>query len=552
MRTSNQHLFSQVPQANIPRSSFDRTHTYKTAFDSGKLVPFFIDEVLPGDTFNCDCNFFARMTTPVVPIMDNLYLESFFFFVPSRLVWDNFEKFMGERENPNDSIDYLMPVLENSTTGVEVGSLYDYMGIRPSMPINQQYNPIQSLPMRAYNLIWNEWFRDENLQDSVNVPKGDGPDPLSTFKLLNRNKRHDYYTSSLPFSQKGPGQGIVINLGDTAPITGSIIQPQQVLWANQLRLGTDSSNLFNLQQFAHPNNDPEFPNDNTRILGFEGDSGTTASSASLRVNIPSQNLVANLNADLSLATAISINDLRTAFQLQKLLEKDALYGTRYREVLLGHFGVVSPDARLQRPEYLGGSSARITIKPVEQTSATDTTSPQGNLAAYGVVGDSFHGFSKSFVEHGYIIGLMNVRADLTYQHGLNRMWSRRDRYDHYWPVLAHLGEQAVLNREIFMTGTATDDDVFGYQERYAEYRYKPSLITGKLRSGVDGTLDIWHLAQDFESTPQLNSEFISENVPLARSLAIQNEPQFIFDSQIRLKCTRPMPVYSIPGFVDHF
>lgn len=518
------HLFSQIPRANIQRSSFDRSHTYKTAFDSNYLIPFFCDEVLPGDTFNLQANLFGRLSTPVVPVLDNLYLDTFYFFVPSRLVWDNWQRFNGEQDNPGDSTDYLVPTVACDGTS---GSIYDYFGI-PYLEGNGADEgttiEVNSLPFRAYNLIWNEWFRDENLQDSVDVPKGDGPDDSTKFTLLKRGKRHDYFTSALPWPQKGPG--VELPLGEFAPI----VTP-------------DSSGVLS----------PPIVDSKFRTLGTNDHYFSTPSSLYEFKSADASSNGHPLMADLSSATAATINSLRQAFQLQRLLERDARSGTRYTEVLRAHFGVISPDARLQRPEYLGGHSQRVSINPVQQTSATDSTSPQGNLAAFGVVSSSERGFKKSFVEHGYIIGLVNLRADLNYQQGLNRMWSRKTRFDFYWPVLAHLGEQAILNKEIFATGTAAnDDDVFGYQERYAEYRYKPNMITGKLRSTDPQSLDVWHLAQKFDSLPQLNEEFISENVPVKRSLAVQNEPELILDCFFKLSCVRPMPVYSVPGLVDHF
>lgn len=530
---NNSHLFSQIPEANIPRSTFDRGFGYKTTFDSGYLVPFLVDEVLPGDTFKMKATIFSRMSTPVVPIMDNMYLETFLFFVPTRLVWSNWEKFNGAQDNPGDSTDYLIPTLANNS-GFATQSIYDYAGIPTGVAITEN-NPINALPFRAMNLIYNSWFRDENLQDSLEVPLGDGPDPIANYNLFKRGKRHDYFTSSLPFPQKGPAEGISINIGGTAPVQGSISVPSQSV--NFLLGGTSTT----ISQTSTPV-DPSYV-----LKSAKNSTGAlTANTSSATVSL------SNVTADLSVASAVSINDLRTAFQLQKLLERDARGGTRYTEILRSHFGVVSPDARLQRPEYLGGSSTRIIVKPVEQTSATDSTSPQGNLAAYAVGADRFHGFTKSFVEHGYVIGFLNVRADLSYQQGLDRLWSRRDRFDFYWPSLAHLGEQAVLNKEIYMQGTQADEQVFGYQERYAEYRYKNSLITGKFRSQDAQSLDFWHLSQDFETLPQLNSEFITDNPPIKRALAVQDEPEFICDIDVDLKCTRPMPVYSVPGFVDHF
>lgn len=534
---STQHLFSQIPSTQIPRSVFDRSHGYKTTFNSGYLVPFYVDEVLPGDSFKLTATLFARLATPIVPFMDNLYLETFFFFVPNRLVWDNWQRFNGEQKNPTDHTDFLIPTV--SGTNVQNQTLWDYF----SLPTNvAKALKVNALPFRAYNLIFNEWFRDENLQESLKVPTDDGPDNLSDYSLVRRGKRHDYFTSCLPWPQKGPG--VEISIGGKAEVSpvstptfksvlvsgtrGQVIRQQNTLgYAN----ATPDSFGFNDVDFA------------TSSYSVKGDSGQM---------YHFDWLSPGLQVDLSSATPISINDLRQAFQIQKLYERDARGGTRYTEILRSHFGVISPDARLQRPEYLGGSSARISINPVQQTSATNDTTPQGNLAAFGVVSDSFNGFSKSFVEHGYVFGFVNVRADLAYQQGLNRMWSRQGRFDFYWPVLAHLGEQAVLNKEIYAQGTADDDKVFGYQERYAEYRYYPSQITGKFRSTDPQPLDCWHLAQKFSSLPTLSAQFIQDNPPVERVIAVTDEPQFLFDSYIRLKCARPMPVYSVPGLVDHF
>lgn len=519
MKSSNQHLFSQIPRADIQRSSFNRSHGYKTTLDSGYLVPFFVDEVLPGDTFNLKATLFGRLATPAVPFMDNMYLETFFFFVPNRLVWDNWQKFNGEQKNPGDSTDFLIPTLEAGKH--EVGSIADYFGI----PTGVSLDKINALPFRAYNLIYNEWFRDENLQDSLEVPTGDGPDPINKYNLVRRGKRHDYFTSCLPWPQKGPG--VELPLGSTANLQGTLSIPT----ANVLGSGVSGPVRWS--------SDSWWTNNNNAL---------TVKTASASIDMKAS----GVTVDLSSATAITINSLRQAFQLQKLYERDARGGTRYTEILRAHFGVISPDARLQRPEYLGGSSTRININPVQQTSATDTTSPQGNLAAYGVLGDKVNGFMKSFVEHGYIIGLVNVRADLTYQQGLNRMWSRQTRFDYYWPALAHLGEQAVLNKEIYAQGTSKDNEVFGYQERWAEYRYFPSQITGKFRSTYAQSLDVWHLAQEFAELPKLNAEFIVDNPPVARVLAVQNEPQILLDCYFSLSCVRPMPIYSVPGLVDHF
>lgn len=514
MKTVMEHQFSEVPKATIERSSFDRSHGVKTTFDAGYLVPILVDEALPGDTFNTNMTAFARMATPIFPIMDNVYMDTHFFAVPVRLIWDNWKKFNGEQIDPGDSIDYTVPTMTAPGVGYSNQTLHDYFGI-PTGVGNLEHN---SLWHRAYNLIYNEWFRDQNLQDSVQVDKGDGPDTYTNYTLLKRGKRHDYFTSCLPWPQKG--DAVDLPLGTTAAVATSA--------------GTgDALAIYNTNTTSY-----EYLNTSgTPYVNSGGGTGTEAR---------------GLFADLSTATSATINQLREAFQIQKLLERDARGGTRYTEIVKAHFGVTSPDARLQRPEYLGGGSTPINVTPIEQTSSTDATSPQGNLAAMATASLTNHGFTKSFTEHCVILGLVSVRADLTYQQGLNRMFSRQTRYDFYWPALSHIGEQAVLNKEIYADGTAADDNVFGYQERYAEYRYKPSMITGKFRSNDAQSLDAWHLSQEFSSLPGLNSTFIEENPPLDRVIAVPSEPHFIFDSYISMKCARPMPVYSVPGKIDHF
>lgn len=569
--------FSSIPNSPIQRSVFDRSHDYKTTLDAGFLIPFFVDEVLPGDTFKLRVNSFVRMNTLVAPFMDNVFMDTFFFFVPTRLVWDNWQRFCGEQKNPGDSTDFLVPILQNPGTVVN-GSIFDYMGIPTN--VNLGTTPINSLPFRAYNLIYNEWFRDENLIDSIAVPTGDGPDPISNFAIQRRGKRHDYFTSALPWPQKGPS--VEVGLSGNAPVKGfdkstdwSFGTPNASKPAGYLAgIGTnyngvdDNINLrgwINQEMFTSGGDGSVLQFENLGIWGNQPiivkDPGSESNyhpvtgifgkefsfQGALTPTKPN-----SVYADLSGVNAISINDLRQAFQIQKFYEKWARGGSRYTETLRVMFNVISPDARLQRPEYLGGSHSRVNIVPTAQTSSTDSVSPQSNLSAFGVLGDSAHGFNKSFVEHGYIIGLCCLRADLTYQQGLNRMWSRRSLFDFYWPTLAHLGEQVVYNKEIYTQGTSEDDGVFGYQERYAEYRYKPSMITGKLRSTDPQTLDVWHLAQKFDSLPKLNKDFIEEHPPINRVIAVQNEPQFFADFWFDLKTSRPMPVYSVPGLVDHF
>ena len=522
-----QHQFSQVPKAEIPRSTFDRSHGHKTTFDAGWLIPFLLDEALPGDTFNCRTTALARLATPLVPVMDNMFLDTQFFAVPIRLLWDNWQKFNGEQKNPGDSTDFTIPQITSGTTsGWAALNLEDYMGL----PVGVPNISVSALFHRAYNLIWNEWYRDQNLQDAVPVNTDDGPDSTMDYGLLRRGKRHDYFTSCLPWPQKGPG--VTIPLGTVAPVVSS---------AEGMQVRMDVGAMSFLNSAGTPGSPINLANSTSSsgTLNFGAYGATTT----------------GLRADLSNATAATINSLRQAFQIQKIFERDARGGTRYTELIKSHFGVTSPDARLQRPEYLGGGSSNIKITPVVQTSPTGTyaNTPQGNLAGYGVSTFSGHGFNSSFTEHCLIIGLLSVRADLTYQQGINRMFSRKTRFDFYWPALSHIGEQSVLQKEIFASGVeAEDEKVFGYQERYAEYRYKPSMITGECRSSFPQSLDSWHVSQDFATAPVLDETFIQEDPPIDRVIAVPSEPHFLLDTYIQMRCTRPMPVYGVPGLIDHF
>lgn len=546
-RSVDLHNFSMVPQAEVPRSSFNMQRTLKTTLDASKLVPIFCEEILPGDSWRVTATLFGRLATPIFPVMDNLHLDTFFFFVPCRLLWSHWVNFMGEQpSSPSDSISYTVPQVVSPVGGFAVGSIYDYFGL-PCVGQTGGANTISvnALPFRAYNMIWNQWFRDENLDNAVGYGAtdtvsdlGDGPDPSTNYAVLLRRKSTDYFTGCLPWPQKG-NTPVKLPLGTSAPIgsAGTAIGFR----VNAGGTGTTLSGTGALGGAI------------TQTVATGSGAGTLDFGA-LGTNVTA------LYADLSNATAATINQLRQAFQIQKLLERDARGGTRYQEIIRAHFGVISPDARLQRPEYLGGGHSMISINPIAQTSGTaaqGTTTPMGTLAAMGTTLAHGHGFSQSFTEHGYVVGLVQVRADLTYQQGIRKMFSRSTRYDFYFPAFAMLGEQSVLNKELYSDGSANDPLVFGYQERWAEMRYLPSQITGLFRSTSAGTIDPWHYAIKFTALPVLNSSWIQDatNVVLQRNIAVgaaANGMQLLLDGFFDVRAVRPMPLYSVPGLIDHF
>lgn len=565
---STQAHFSRVPRAEIQRSRFARDSDLKSTYDAGNLVPVFVDEVLPGDTYHMSATLFSRLATPLKPFMDNLYQDVHFFFVPNRLVWSHWVNFMGERASPTDDpTDYSVPqgkwypkrALTHAT-----GDAYcigDYLGLPKSQEFDvNEYVEVSDLIIRAITLIWNEWYRDENLQEPLALETGEGENTLtlnSPVSMLPRGKRKDYFTSCLPWPQKG--DAITIPLGDYAPVhmgdsSGLTPAYPNGWWWSEIRRHADGDYLGNMQQSSQAGLDPEWSalEPSLRKAGSTAPNPSLNNQVSIGTPIP-EGTPLPLRADLAAATATTINALRTAFQLQKMLERDARGGTRYIESIWAHFGVVNPDFRLQRPEFIGSASAMINVNPIAATFTSSGNAPQGNLAAVGT-GVVNCNFTHSFTEHGYIIGFVSARADLTYQRGVERFWSRKVREEFYFPSLAHLGEQAVLNQEIFLrpADENTNGMVFGYQERYAEYRYKPSRITGLFASEETASLDVWHLSQDFPTLPELNESFIIEQPPVERVIAVQTEPHFLLNAFFSLKCDRPMPIYSVPGLIDHF
>jgi len=527
--------FAMVPRSDVPRSVISGEYTHKSTFDVGKLIPIHVDEVLPGDIHDGELYIFARLNNLLFPLMDNMEVETFFFFVPSRILWTNWVKFMGEQNNPADSIAFTIPQVVSAANGFVVGSVYDYFGLPTVGQVQAgQDVSVNVLPLRAYNKIYNEWFKDENLNNDVVENTGDGPDAVANYALLARNKKHDYFTSCLPWPLKG---GVDVPIFSSSQATVKTYSAALVTGVQQPMKWLDAPTG------AAPAN---------AVLGVSatGNVGTGVAAAGIVTGYPS-----NLYADLSTAGGATINAIRLSVATQQFLEKDARGGTRYTELLKNHFGVNPEDARLQRPEYIGGGKSKIQTQAIPQTSATSitgSTTPVGALTGQAVASGQ-HRFKYHATEHGHIIGLVNVCADITYQQGLHKLWSRSTRYDFYWPTFAHLGEQAVKMQEIYCTGNPANDDlVFGYQERWAEYRYRPSRISGLFRSTSAGNIDEWHLGEQFSAAPSLNATFVAQTIPASRVLAAgvtANGMQVLFDSVFSIRTTRAIPTFSVPGLL---
>lgn len=525
-----QENFGTVPKAEIKRSVFSLSHGYQTTFDASYLIPIFAEEYLPGDTWNLKMTAVGRLSTPLHPVMDNMEVSFFFFSCPNRLLWENWQKFQGEQIDPGDSIDYTVPQVSPPASGQwDVHSLADYFGLRAEAA--GVAIAVNALHFRMYNLVYNQFFRDQNLIDSVTVNVDDGPDTYTDYALLKRAKRADYFTSALPWPQKG--DAVEVPLGTDAPVLG---------------IGVENNTTSHTSQSVYESGGT------TPVYAYAQKFNAAAGTAQTWYGEQEyQNGYPNIRTDLSSATAATINEWREAFQLQRLLERDARSGTRYCEILQSHWGVTDPsNAVLQRPEYIGGGRAPVGISAVAQTESSDASTAQGTLTGVGTMQKTGISITKSFTEHGCLLGLACLTGSIKYQQGVRRMWNRRTRYDYYMPVLANLGEQEILNKEIYVQNTSADDDVFGYQERWAEYRCKMSEVTGKFRSDYGSSLDSWHLAPDFSALPVLNQSFIEDETPIDRVIAVPAEDHMIFDAWYDIKVARAMPTFSVPGMIDHF
>lgn len=547
-RNEEMHFSSNPTALDIQRSKFNINYDHKTTMDTGYLYPIYCAEVLPGDTAKIELNSLIRMATPIYPVMDNCYMDTYFFSVPNRLLWEHWKEFMGENTTSywTPEVEYTIPQTTAPEGGWEKGTIADHLGL----PIGVSNISVSSLPFRAYSLIYNEWFRSENLCEPLNITKGDattagtnGTDEIVDAQCggypAKVGRLADYFSSALPEPQKGPD--VYIPIGSTAPVIGNGYALGLTDGTNDLGLNNHYMNYFNGLQAS------------TVAVGKKVGTEVEGTNTSVKtMSVSEDPTKSNLIADLSSAGSVTINQLRQAFAIQRMYEKDARGGTRYTELIRTHFNVISPDARQQRPEYLGGKRIPINITQVVQTNSTDSTSPQGNTAAYSLTVDSHDMLTKSFTEHGYIIGLACIRTDRTYQQGIERMWSRKNREDYYFPALANIGEMAIKNKEIYAQGTSEDDEVFGYQEAWADYRYKPNQITGELRSTYATPLDSWHYGDKYTSLPVLSKSWFEESkTNVARTLAIESQDQFICDLYFETVWTRPMPIYSIPGLIDH-